>query len=713
MAIVGGGIAGLYVAFKLAETERFEVTVFEAGPRFGGRIETVRMGPFEAEFGPMRFEPAVQPLLAGLLKNLGLRTDPFPSMASDPAAALTASDRYNLGYDELRHTTDQAGTVPLSRPLDLLRLGVIRLFRSSLCQYLKEDPDTYDLCADTTAAPPAGYWDATPGSDNRVWRTEQPWNVEPWAPDREPAGSAGTSGIDFRAIRLAIQGWLDHFDEDGYEELRHTAKHRTWQGKEGHYLRDEGFWNAMSEELSQPALRYLRDEGTFYHLFIDNPNAVEWGIFWLRLFRTEANHLFGIQGGSQALVRALCQKLHEAPNVRLRAAQEVLEVAQAPDPKAVRLKVRDHRGGADYSVEADHCVLALPLTPLQRLAAAFPEVIREDLHRVFGFPLLKCFLLVKNPWWRAGMPPHTGVAGVATRELHFWRKTADRVKYGLVMLYTDRPASEFWKPYVELPVHDRAELGPETEGLKLALVRQLLLQARRRAHLRLRELLLDKMANGHTKADVDEICNQVDEFCNQVESRLADASRQHKDRIRRWYQSLIGPAPRLLTMEHLERILDVLRHPGHPKRDLWKTCDSVRGEIQQFLIGRDGTDAPSAQRFAEIAVRIVFPSGKDTEGPQMIIEEQIKQEAVTVEAWGIRDWSREPVGAGCHAWMPGARSWEVMSRIQAFGLAGRPSHREFRNVHICGEALSDYQGFIEGALRSAERVVSSIKCSSE
>jgi monoamine oxidase len=29
-------------------------------------------------------------------------------------------------------------------------------------------------------------------------------------------------------------------------------------------------------------------------------------------------------------------------------------------------------------------------------------------------------------------------------------------------------------------------------------------------------------------------------------------------------------------------------------------------------------------------------------------------------------------------------------------------------VHVCGEAYSDYQGFIEGALRSAARAIASI-----
>ena len=31
------------------------------------------------------------------------------------------------------------------------------------------------------------------------------------------------------------------------------------------------------------------------------------------------------------------------------------------------------------------------------------------------------------------------------------------------------------------------------------------------------------------------------------------------------------------------------------------------------------------------------------------------------------------------------------------------------NVHVCGDAYSDYQGFIEGALRSAGRVLACLR----
>lgn len=59
---------------------------------------------------------------------------------------------------------------------------------------------------------------------------------------------------------------------------------------------------------------------------------------------------------------------------------------------------------------------------------------------------------------------------------------------------------------------------------------------------------------------------------------------------------------------------------------------------------------------------------------------------------GIRDWGRDPYG-GNHAWRPKRKYWYVMRQMADLA--------ENRRIHVCGEAYSDYHGFIEGPLRSA------------
>ncbi len=78
----------------------------------------------------------------------------------------------------------------------------------------------------------------------------------------------------------------------------------------------------------------------------------------------------------------------------------------------------------------------------------------------------------------------------------------------------------------------------------------------------------------------------------------------------------------------------------------------------------------------------------------------------SVSDYAIRDWLQPPDGAGCHAWQPRIRSWEVRSRLRGFPIESAGSSAPC--LHICGEAYSDYQGFIEGALRSAADAVASI-----
>ncbi len=48
---------------------------------------------------------------------------------------------------------------------------------------------------------------------------------------------------------------------------------------------------------------------------------------------------------------------------------------------------------------------------------------------------------------------------------------------------------------------------------------------------------------------------------------------------------------------------------------------------------------------------------------------------------------------------------KALGRLTVFNLLGREG---VDNLHVCGEAYSDYQGFIEGALRSSKAVLKTI-----
>jgi monoamine oxidase len=90
VAIVGGGVSGVYSAWRLlTDGKQKSVTVFEASDRIGGRLLSVpapKIPNMVAELGGMRILPAVQPRITNLIQVLNghlrgseqIVTYPFP-----------------------------------------------------------------------------------------------------------------------------------------------------------------------------------------------------------------------------------------------------------------------------------------------------------------------------------------------------------------------------------------------------------------------------------------------------------------------------------------------------------------------------------------------------------------------------------------------------------------------------------------------------------
>jgi monoamine oxidase len=89
--------------------------------------------------------------------------------------------------------------------------------------------------------------------------------------------------------------------------------------------------------------------------------------------------------------------------------------------------------------------------------------------------------------------------------------------------------------------------------------------------------------------------------------------------------------------------------------------------------------------------------------PEMVVEAQRQLKEIhnfdipDPEAAIYHDWMQDPFGGGWHNWNPHARSWEVIPRIRQ-PIPGI-------NVFLCGEAYSAQQGWIEGAINTAEMVL--------
>ena len=89
VAIIGAGITGLTAAFYLKRAG-FAVTVFEAGNRAGGVIQSIRKDGFLAEFGPITILET-SPKIAQIVRDAGLESR---KLATDPKAEARYVVRY-------------------------------------------------------------------------------------------------------------------------------------------------------------------------------------------------------------------------------------------------------------------------------------------------------------------------------------------------------------------------------------------------------------------------------------------------------------------------------------------------------------------------------------------------------------------------------------------------------------------------------------------
>jgi phytoene dehydrogenase-like protein len=519
IAIVGSGIAGLYCARSLAQRGH-RVTIFEALPRIGGRIETLDLEGIECECGPMRFELAIQPMLKQLADDLGIRFSPFTPPKGEPVHTT----KYTLEDDEM-----SAGE-PNTTSLDLLRLGIYRILHC---------PDARPQ-HDTASDPDAAKLPSVP------WKLHE-------VVDARQSGDP----------RTEIERYADSLDDADYDRIRTTT---TLGGRK---LYTMGLWNALDYVLSAGAVAKIRDVGTFYHLIPENPSASEWAIFWLRLFRS-AKDLSTIEGngGVGQIITRLEAQLRSLPdrNVDIVTEATVIEVGPAARADHVRLRIDFHDRAHVLDLDFDHVVLALPRQPLSKLTRHFPSAIRSYIEGVNGFPLLKVFAILKQPWWSArgdAMPgAQHGAHLVPTREVHYKQRAETRKPgtVGMVLLYTDRPANAYWTPYVEYP-HLAAQVNrPPT--LKREIAAQLLALKQER----------ETGPQESYKADIDAMEETIAGYAIRDWSKPPFGAASHA-----WLAGINVPE----AMDRLKAFSLV----GHPGRGNIHVCGEAFSDYQGFIEG--------------------------------------------------------------------------------------------------------------------------------
>ena len=135
----------------------------------------------------------------------------------------------------------------------------------------------------------------------------------------------------------------------------------------------------------------------------------------------------------------------------------------------LKLKFADDRLPEEVAnLDYDRVILALPKRAVEQIArqskdvtlppaadgtetpdpfAVYPD-IDGLLDSAFGFPMVKAFAVVKERWWDKHKA-NLYATRFPTREVHLFMPALPKEsQQGLIMAYTDRPASSFWANYV-------------------------------------------------------------------------------------------------------------------------------------------------------------------------------------------------------------------------------------------------------------------------
>ena len=417
IAIVGGGIAGLYVAWRLLQqkTKIFDLHLYEMDSNVGGRIRSVDIPgiPFFAELGAMRFRPR-HLLLNSLISKLDLSKVSFDL----PSPAFHFRGR-SLSVEELT-----AGRC------DRCKGGSPFLLREN---ERGESPVSLVQRAIQSALNGLSFPGLTQGEARRVVRRLK-------------------DGV------ISQKTW------------KTIKKYGVYQGL---HLYSVGFWNLLQHFLSNEALVLVRDVLSLESI-LGNWNAAEAIPWFLEDFASDQYEM--IPGGMSRIITELVSQLKSlsqnsaGSKFQIHSDSNVTKVAKNDGCWEVQFTRRadGSTGTAEIVDGYDYAILALPKVAMQRLQVdngepwppPWLEWVRE--HRMF-----KLFLLYDHEWWIGDRLPGYDNGRVFTdlplRQIYYFSPTwmskhglgsrnsqSKKTKYdelALVMAsYSDEHNVSFWEP---------------------------------------------------------------------------------------------------------------------------------------------------------------------------------------------------------------------------------------------------------------------------
>jgi|GEM_PF-5413267 len=737
VAIVGGGIAGLYAAYrlrqiwkaddeaareqlsthlKLAAGRTLRVVILEENPlELGGRVRAVKLpfpgGAVTAEVGPMRFTTR-QKLVRRLLDDLGIRTMPFKGEGFDTSYFLRGK---HFSDDDVKSGKSPYNLQNTSeRPEQNKHLEeLVQMVFDNTVKELSIDSASYTKITD----------------DPKLSDTEKT--------------------AQFNKAYLSTLRALEKLRD---KILRETLTHEEWLEIQDHcllrgkiHLRDIGLWNLLHHYLSPDGAKLVED-GFGYESVLGNWNlsdAIPWFIddFSLGQSYEAVEKGFGdlIVRLKAALTNSEEEEKHQHPfasemflNTRVREIgfdpradlYSVLATTTAlryehqnDDDRVAASKESDAVKKAKeltwWQFSARAVILAIPKEPLSKLHVAdllsdwssddgktTKELNRvhkrkwlADLDTVRAHRLAKLVQAFRTPWWRS--PERAKGAGeliitdLPLRQIYYWDQEWLE-KRGRYEFYVNGNVT------TDAPVRQPGIGGiivAYLDGHYVSYWRFITTVQRLNAHLET------------YREDEDGLIEPRETDEEKIIKRIKCAETAEGKRIKCFGDRIWGWSDR-----------------PEISRRRWED-DSKKGNVARMreFYGRLKEEEPSKRWTDQERVRYLYfrkhglfarASDKMTHILKDLHESlknghKVTPEPPVVGAYMFWDnFGDEPIPeAGWHTWEPGANSEVTMEEMSRPFRTDDGHNEKKHRVFVCGEAYSSEQGWIEGALKSVERLV--------
>jgi monoamine oxidase len=401
VAIVGGGMSGLYTAWRLlgaasAEGRELNVKIYEMSDRVGGRLLTwLPAGPevgLRAELGGMRFFEE-QELVWGLMEQLGLGDKIVPFYVQGENLRLLLRG--------------------VSMPLDT------------------DDPT------------------------QRYFVEEKDKDKAPDEVLKEVIDAVLAANVE--VIKEKLEGREEPKTRKDWDEVK---PYLEWRGRK---LFDLGFWNLFSEVRNAETYQYITDAFGYYSL-ASNWNAAEAMQTIMLDFNPHSNDpnlppYRTLHEGYESLPRTLAEAVENL------GGQIVLDTRlvsfEAPEGGNTTATFAGPNG--TFEVEAGSLVLGMPRRSLELLSPSKDfdlqgnRPLKRLIETVNPVPAFKLFLFFEERWWeKMGITHGRSICDLPIRQTYYFAPESGGGEYGVLMAsYDDKRTVEYWEGLVP----------PEWQGL--------------------------------------------------------------------------------------------------------------------------------------------------------------------------------------------------------------------------------------------------------